>query len=369
MVARSSLWSEAVPEVSEQDVRRALAAVPAPNGQGDLAASPALSPIVVAGARVAFSILTTAAEAPRLEGLRRAAEAAVRALPGVEEVLVSLTAEREKPPAPEPPRAIGENIRHMVAVASGKGGVGKSTTAANLAVALAAAGHKVGLLDADVFGPSVPTLFGVTERPQTEGRVLKPLMRHGIALMSLGFLVEAETAMIWRGPMVMSAVTQLLRDVAWGALDVLVIDMPPGTGDTQLTLAQNARLSGAVIVSTPQDLALADARRGVAMFAKVNVPVLGIVENMSYFLCPHCGGRTDLFGHGGAHAEAERLGVPFLGEIPLDAEIRALSDSGSPVVAAAPDSVHARAYGDIAARVWAALQGEPVRPPPRIVME
>jgi ATP-binding protein involved in chromosome partitioning len=365
-----------VAEFSEADVRRALAAVPAPDGTGDLAASPALSPIVVAGGRVAFSIATTAEQAPRLEALRRAAEAAVRTLPGVEEVLVSLTAEHApSPPATPgaPHRArqpvIGEGIRHMVAVASGKGGVGKSTTAANLAVALAAAGHRVGLLDADVYGPSVPTLFGVAERPQTEGRVLQPLRRHGIALMSIGFLVDPDTAMIWRGPMVMSAVTQLLRDVAWGELDVLVIDMPPGTGDTQLTLAQSARLSGAVIVSTPQDLALADARRGVAMFEKVNVPVLGIVENMSYFVCPHCGERTALFGHGGAHREAERLGVPFLGEIPLDAEIRALSDAGTPVVAAAPDGPHAAAYRAVAAQLWTALQGEPLRPAPRIVME
>jgi ATP-binding protein involved in chromosome partitioning len=365
-----------VSPVTEDDVRRALAAVPAPDGHGTLAGSPALSPIVVAGGRVAFAIITTAEEAPRLVSLRRAAEAAVRTVPGVGEVMVSLTAERAAParrPASPPHAAapvLGAGIRHMVAVASGKGGVGKSTVAANLALALARQGHATGLLDADIFGPSAPTLFAIAEKPESDGRRLKPLVRHGIRLMSIGFLVDPEVAMIWRGPMVVSALTQMLRDVDWGPLDVLVIDMPPGTGDVQLTLAQQTRLAGAVIVSTPQDLALADARRGVAMFRKVDVPILGIVENMSYFVCPHCGERSDIFGHGGARAEAAKLGVPMLGEIPLDPEIRATSDAGTPVVAVQPDGPHARAFQDIAAALWTQLEGgELLRPPPRIVME
>jgi ATP-binding protein involved in chromosome partitioning len=364
--------------VSQDDVRRALTAVPAPDGHGTLAASPALSPIVVQGARVAFAIVTTPEAAPRLESLRRAAEAAVKALPEVEEVLVSLTAERAAPAAPRRPQpgrpaagpVLGADIRHMVAVASGKGGVGKSTVAANLALALARQGHKTGLLDADIFGPSAPTLFGLKQKPETDGRRLKPLVAHGIRLMSIGFLVDSEAAMIWRGPMAVSALTQMIRDVEWGPLDVLVIDLPPGTGDIQLTLAQQTRLAGAVIVSTPQDLALADARRGVAMFQKVDVPILGLVENMSYFVCPHCGGRSDIFGHGGAAAEAAKLGVPMLGEIPLDPAIRETSDAGTPLVATAPDGPQARAFIDIADALWARLEGGALRrPPPRIVME
>ena len=235
-------------------------------------------------------------------------------------------------------------ISAIIAVASGKGGVGKSTTALNLALGLRDLGLRVGLLDADIYGPSVPRLTGIREKPVlNDDKKMIPIPRFGLAIMSIGFLVEEETAMIWRGPMVMSAITQMLRDVAWGTLDVLVVDMPPGTGDAQLTLAQNVPLKGAVIVSTPQDLALIDARRGLAMFTKVNVPVLGIVENMSYFQCPECGTRSDIFGHGGARHEAERLGVPFLGEIPLHMSIRAMSDAGTPVVDSEPDGSHARA--------------------------
>ena len=221
-------------------------------------------------------------------------------------------------------------VAAVIAVASGKGGVGKSTTALNLALGLRDLGLRVGLLDADIYGPSVPRLTGINEKPQLDdNRKMIPIQRFGLAIMSIGFLVEEDTAMIWRGPMVMSAITQMLRDVAWGTLDILVVDMPPGTGDAQLTLAQNVPLKGAVIISTPQDLSLIDARRGLAMFRKVNVPVLGIVENMSYFQCPHCGTRSDIFGHGGARHEAERLGVPFLGEIPLHMSIRTTSDAGN----------------------------------------
>jgi len=249
-------------------------------------------------------------------------------------------------------------VAAVIAVASGKGGVGKSTTALNLALGLRDLGLRVGLLDADIYGPSVPRLTGIHEKPQLDdNRKMIPIQRFGLSIMSIGFLVEEDTAMIWRGPMVMSAITQMLRDVAWGTLDILVVDMPPGTGDAQLTLAQNVPLKGAVIISTPQDLSLIDARRGLAMFKKVNVPVLGIVENMSYFQCPECGTRSDIFGHGGARHEAERLGVPFLGEIPLHMSIRTTSDDGNPVVASDPDGPHAAIYRAIGTRVRDQLQG------------
>jgi ATP-binding protein involved in chromosome partitioning len=260
-------------------------------------------------------------------------------------------------------------VEAIIAVASGKGGVGKSTTAVNLALGLRDLGLKVGILDADIYGPSLPKLLAIREKPQTIGGTrLKPISRYGLTVMSIGFLIEEETPMIWRGPMVMSALTQMLREVEWGTLDVMVVDMPPGTGDAQLTMAQQVPLKGAVIVSTPQDLALIDARRGIAMFKRVNVPVLGIVENMSYFLCPECGTRSDIFGHGGARHEAERLKVPFLGEVPLHMTIREKSDAGLPVVATEPEGVHAETYRSIAAKVRDQLAAG-ARPAPKIVIE
>jgi ATP-binding protein involved in chromosome partitioning len=270
------------------------------------------------------------------------------------------------------PKAAGvPGVAHIIAVASGKGGVGKSTTAANLAVGLAVLGLKVGILDADIYGPSVPKIFGVTGKPRlVSGRTLAPMEAYGLKIMSIGFLIDEETPMIWRGPMVISAITQMLREVAWGELDVLVVDMPPGTGDAQLTMAQQTPLAGAVIVSTPQDLALLDARRGVAMFRKVEVPILGIVENMSYFVAPDTGKRYDIFGHGGARREAERTNVPFLGEIPLAMPIRELSDSGRPIVASEPDGPHAAAYLAIAQQVKDRLAAGPTRRAgPKIVIE
>jgi len=244
----------------------------------------------------------------------------------------------------------------IIAVASGKGGVGKSTIAINLALALAAKGQKIGLLDADIYGPSMPRMMGVSGEPQSsDGRTLDPMENHGIKCMSMGFLVEEETPVIWRGPMVQSALQQMMRDVNWGELDVLVVDMPPGTGDAQLTMAQQVPLSGAIIVSTPQDIALADARKGLNMFRKVDVPVFGIIENMSYFSCPHCGERTEIFSHGGARKEAELLSTDFLGEIPLDAEIRETSDGGNPIVASNPKSAHSKAFRDIADKVAAKI--------------
>ncbi|GIK80657.1 MAG: iron-sulfur cluster carrier protein [Alphaproteobacteria bacterium] len=357
-----------------------LAAIKAPDGK-PLPETGTLSDIVVNDGKVFFSITVDAAVVQHWEPVRKAAEAAVKAVPGVTSVLVALTAERaggRAAPAPRAPAAPAggrqvqgpPEVGAIIAVASGKGGVGKSTTAVNLALGLRDLGLKVGVLDADIYGPSVPKLLAIHGRPQTVGgNRLKPLEGYGLKVMSIGFLVDEETPMIWRGPMVMSALTHMLREVDWGALDVMVVDMPPGTGDAQLTMAQQVPLKGAVIVSTPQDLALIDARRGVAMFKRVDVPVLGVIENMSYFLCPQCGTRSDIFGHGGARHEAERLGVPFLGEIPLDMTIRETSDAGRPVVATSPDGPHARIYREIAARVHDALSGRSGRAAPKIVIE
>jgi ATP-binding protein involved in chromosome partitioning len=388
---------------SKEQILAALAKVPAPGGAA-LTESKVLSDIVVSDGKVFFSLTVDAATVKAWEPVRAAAEAAVRAVPGVQSALVALTAERTAGAArgPQPahvatqPRAQGAQgaqgapaphahahpadkvqpgipgVDAVIAVASGKGGVGKSTTAVNLALGLRDLGLKVGMLDADIYGPSLPKLLAIKEKPQTVGgNRLKPIERYGLTVMSIGFLIDEETPMIWRGPMVMSAITQMLRDVEWGKLDVMVVDMPPGTGDAQLTMAQQVPLKGAVIVSTPQDLALIDARRGVAMFNRVNVPVLGVVENMSYFLCPSCGTRSDIFSHGGAHKEADRLGVPFLGEVPLHMTIREKSDAGLPVVATEPDGPHAKIYRDIAARVLAQLKGgaEAGRAAPKIVIE
>ncbi len=379
--------------VSKEQVLAALAKVPAPGGAA-LTGTKALSDIVVSDGKVFFSITADAAAVKDWEPVRKAAEDAVRAVPGVQSALVALTAERaagagRAPPqqAPQPPQDGAPRraahpadkvqpgipgVEAVIAVASGKGGVGKSTTAVNVALGLRDLGLKVGVLDADIYGPSMPKLLAIKEKPQTIGGTrLKPIERYGLTVMSIGFLIDEETPMIWRGPMVMSAITQMLREVEWGKLDIMVVDMPPGTGDAQLTMAQQVPLKGAVIVSTPQDLALLDARRGVSMFKRVNVPVLGVVENMSYFVCPKCGERSDIFGHGGARKEAARLGVPFLGEVPLDMEIREKSDTGLPVVATEPDGPHAKIYRDIATKVWEQIKPGAAsgRTAPKIVIE
>jgi ATP-binding protein involved in chromosome partitioning len=352
--------------VTEQDVLAALAAVPGPDGRTPLSQPGALDGLSLKDGKGFVSIGVDPARAGALEPMRIAAEQALRTLPGVAAARVSLTAEKRPPPARG--SAI-PGIARIIAVASGKGGVGKSTTAVNLALGLSSLGWRIGMLDADVYGPSLPRLLGLTGKPDSQGRLLQPLESFGIKAMSIGFLVEESVAMIWRGPMVMSAIQQFLREVAWGDLDCLVVDMPPGTGDAQLTLAQSVPLAGAVIVSTPQDLALIDARRGIAMFEKVGVPVLGLVENMSYFLCPHCGERSDVFAHGGARDEAERLGVGFLGEVPLHMAIRETADAGRPIVATRPDTPEAMAYIEIAERVKAALETRPARAAPKIVIE
>jgi len=370
--------------VSEADIRRALEGVKLLDGTS-LAASGRIAKVTIRDNRVICIVSIDASEARALEPMRVAAERAIVALPGVESALVGLkptsgvTPQQvsSAPRAPGHPQAASgkpaaiPGIRHIVAVASGKGGVGKSTTACNLALGFAALGLKVGVLDADVYGPSQPKLFGLHGKPkQIDARTMAPLEGYGVKVMSIGFLIEEDLAMIWRGPMVISAITQMLRHVAWGELDVLVVDLPPGTGDVQLTLAQQTPLSGAVIVSTPQDIALIDARRGISMFEKVSVPLLGLIENMSSFCCPTCNRVSMIFGHGGARKEAESHHIPFLGEVPLQMQIRETSDAGRPIVAADPDGHHAKTYIGFAEQLWTMLTtGTTGKPAPRIVIE
>ena len=379
-------------DLKEQVVER-LRRVKGPDLDGNIIDLGLVSDILIKDGRVYFSITVPAARAEELEPLRGAAEKCVagvvavltaeaapgqaaqrpaasasgngREHPRVTDARARGTAgdgaRRAAPAAAAPVRQTQgvPGVKHIVAVASGKGGVGKSTVAVNLALGFQAIGLKTGILDADIYGPSQPRLLGITEKPpQAEGKKLIPLEGYGLKAMSMGFMVDEGTPIVWRGPMVVGALNQMLREVAWGDLDVLVIDMPPGTGDVQLTIAQQVPLAGAVIVSTPQDLALIDARKGIAMFKKVSVPLLGIVENMSYFIAPDTGTRYDIFGHGGARREAERLGVPFLGEVPLTMDVRETSDAGTPVVVSAPDGAQAAAYRAIATRVKERIDAE-----------
>ena len=416
--------------VTQAHVLEALKRIKGPDLTGNIVDLGLVSEVLIRDAKAYFSITVPAARAEELEPLRQAAEKVVRDLPGLSGVTAVLTADASgrtrQPTGGVASGAVAESrrvqeararmggggghghdhshahahphshahdhapaatsraapatqaqggarraagvpgIRHLIAVASGKGGVGKSTTAVNLALAFQANGLKSGILDADVYGPSQPRLLGLTGRPEVgPGNKLKPPVGYGLKCMSMGFMVDEGTPVIWRGPMVVQALTQMLRDVDWGELDVLVIDMPPGTGDVQLTMAQQVPLSGAVIVSTPQDLALIDARKGLNMFRRTDVPVLGIIENMSYFVCSKCGERHEIFGHGGAEAEAGKLEVPFLGAVPLHIDIRARSDAGEPVVATQPESIHAQIFMEIAAKAWAeVLAAEGKRPAP-----
>jgi ATP-binding protein involved in chromosome partitioning len=366
--------------ITKELVLAELKRIAAPNGRGNLVSAGLVSEIAITEGQVMFALNADPQHLKAMEQMQAFVQKAVAALPGVTKAIVALTAERA------PTREVGPKvsstqtlkngvpgIKYLIAVASGKGGVGKSTTAINLALALKSLGLRVAVLDADVYGPSMPKLFGLKGKPlasDATGKRMMPMQRFGIEVASIGFLVEEDTAMIWRGPMVMSALTQLLREVEWSETDVMVIDMPPGTGDAQLTLAQQTPLAGAVIVSTPQDLALIDARKGINMFNKVNVPLIGIIENMSYFMCGKCGERHEIFGHGGAKAEAEKLGVSFLGEVPLDIELRKRSDSGEPLLATDPHAPHSQIYINIAKQVWAALEmGSNAKPAPKLVFE
>lgn len=384
--------------VTNTQVQDALRRVRGPDLEGNIVDLGLVSEVLIKDGKVYFSITVPPERAEELEPLREAAAKVVSDIPGVAGVTAVLTAEAPRggaaPGVPEHPRvqqarakasaaaapapakvaqssghghAHARNanpqgtgvpgVKHLIAVASGKGGVGKSTTTVNLALALQANGLKVGILDADIYGPSQPRLLGLSGRPQVgTGNKLRPMQAYGLNAMSMGFMVDEGTPIIWRGPMVVGALNQMLREVEWGDLDVILIDMPPGTGDVQLTIAQQVPLSGAIIVSTPQDLALIDARKGLAMFQKVDVPVLGIIENMSTFICPKCGERSDIFGHGGARDEAKKLNVPFLGAVPLHMDIRATSDMGQPVVASMPEGPHAQAYREIATKAWSQIE-------------
>ncbi len=351
--------------VTRDDVLEALGAVPMPGTAGSIVEADVVRAVTVEGGRVSFLLEVDPAQGPKLEPTRAAAEAAVAALPGVSAVSALLTAHgpaKEAPPSlkigrhptPQAGPAHLPGVKRIIAVASGKGGVGKSTVAANLAAAFAREGKRAGLLDADIYGPSQPRMMGVSERPKSpDGKTIMPLTAHGVTLMSIGLMLKEGEAVIWRGPMLQGALQQLMGQVAWGELDVLVIDLPPGTGDVQLTLSQKYAITGALVVSTPQDVALIDARKAIDMFVKTRIPVIGIIENMSAYVCPNCGHEAHIFGHGGARAEAERLGVPFLGEIPLDLSIRLAGDSGTPVVAARPDSPEAQAFAAVARRLAA----------------
>ncbi len=372
-------------EVTEQQIVEALSRIQDPDKKADIVSLGMVSGIAVKNGHVAFAIEVEPARGPNLEPLRKAAEKAVHDLPGVVSVSAVLTAERNPQGGPKGGHDHGHghgagqaeqpllpNVKAIIAIASGKGGVGKSTTATNIAMAFSQMGLKTALFDADIFGPSMPRMLGITGEPVSpDGKTMLPMENYGVKCMSMGFLVPEDSPIIWRGPMVMGALEQLLRDVQWGELDVMVIDMPPGTGDTQLTMTQRVPLTGAVIVSTPQDIALLDATKGLNMFRKVDVPVLGIIENMSYYICPKCGDEAHIFGHGGAKAEAARLSTEFLGEIPLDIAIRQTSDAGEPIVVSKPNSPHAKAYTAIAAKIWDKVQAmqSSGRKGPRISME
>ncbi len=349
--------------LTREQVLSVLGEITDPTSGKDLLSADLVRALQVEDGRVRFVLEVDAAQGKALEPVRAEAVRRIEALAGAGNVSALLTAHTAKAP---PDLKIGRHatkqagpekipgVRAIIAIASGKGGVGKSTVSANLAVALALEGKKVGMLDADVYGPSQPRMLGISGRPASpDGKTILPLRNHGVTLMSMGLLVAEGEAVVWRGPMLMGALQQMLGQVQWGSLDVLVVDLPPGTGDVQMTLAQKAEVTGVIVVSTPQDVALIDARKAVNMFGKMNVRILGMIENMSSYVCPNCGHEAHIFGHGGARDDAERMGLPFLGEIPLDLEIRIASDSGAPIVAARPASPQAAAFRSIARRLIA----------------
>jgi ATP-binding protein involved in chromosome partitioning len=346
-----------MPDKLESMVWEALRGVKFPGMSRDIVSFGFVHQVKAAAGAVEVELQMSTHNPAAGEKVREEVERAVRALPAVRDARVRLNVTR--PPTREETvqRAVAQDqalipeVQHVVAVASGKGGVGKSTVAANLAVVLGQLGYRVGLLDSDIYGPSVPMMFGITEKPRLDGNRILPFEKYGIRVMSLGFILETDTPVIWRGPMVMKAIEQMLGDVVWGALDYLILDLPPGTGDAQLTVTQKVPLAGAVIVTTPQDVALIDARKGLAMFKKVNVPVIGIVENMSTFVCPHCGQTTDIFKKDGGRRTADLLGTAFLGAIPLDPKIVLGGDAGVPIVVAEPEGAHADAFRLVAEAV------------------
>ena len=371
MIGKSRMQSQ----ITSEKVKSALRQVKFPHSKDNIVDDGDVSGIVIKDGHIGFSIEIDPALAKQSDGIRRKAEDVVRNLSGVLSATAILTAHQTGSTSQQKPHSKTEVPRnsplkpakHVIAIASGKGGVGKSTTAINIALALKQMGLLVGILDADIYGPSLPRLLGTSRKPEYYDKKLVPLNAWGLQTMSIGFLVEPESPTIWRGPMVMSAIEQMLREVLWTDLDILVIDLPPGTGDAQLTLSQRASLSGAVIVSTPQDLALIDARKGLKMFRKVDVPILGIIENMSYFICPDCGSRHDIFSTGGAEKEAGKLNVVFLGEIPLDMTIRQTSDAGEPIVATQPENSHSKAYYEIAQKIYHSLVSQSVEGPAIII--
>lgn len=350
--------------LTEDNVLQALKAVKDPDLHRDIVTLNFVKNLKIAGKDVSFTLELTTPACPVRDQFKVETERAIRSsIAGVGKVDVRMTssvANHEN----EQKELILPGVKNTIAVASGKGGVGKSTVAVNLAVSLALDGAKVGLVDADVYGPSIPLMFGMNDRPKISGNKLVPLERYGVKIMSIGFLVDPMQAVIWRGPMASGAVKQFMSDVHWGSLDYLIFDLPPGTGDIQLTLVQTIPLTGAVIVTTPQDVALADARKGLVMFNKVSVPVLGIVENMSYFICSHCGQRENIFDSGGGSRTASELNVPFLGEIPIDTRIRVGGDQGTPIVVMDETSTQAQTIRQIARNLAAQISILHVSAPP-----
>ncbi|MDX1781076.1 MAG: iron-sulfur cluster carrier protein ApbC [Thalassovita sp.] len=349
--------------VTRDDVLAVLKELTDPVSGADIVSAGMVRALTVDAGSVRFVLEIDPARADRLEPVRAEAEARLKGMDGVETVSVVMTA--HSAPAAPPDLKVGGHpkpagpekvpgVDRIIAVASGKGGVGKSTVSANLATALAAEGRRVGLLDADVYGPSQPRMLGVSGRPASpDGKTILPLRNHGVTLMSLGLMTQEDEAVVWRGPMLMGALQQMLFQVQWGALDVLIVDLPPGTGDVQMTLAQKTHLDGAIIVSTPQDVALLDARKGIDMFQKLEVPIYGLIENMSTHICSNCGHEEHIFGHGGVAKEAEKLGVPLLAEVPLHLDIRMAADGGAPIVVSQPNSPQAQAFRQIARKLVA----------------